>query len=141
MAAILCMRLGELAGGIYAEAAERELAPLEGSAVDNPFGMGQTVNALDRLARGATSVVIVGERGSEPARALLRAAYGAYLPNRSLLLVDPADPKTAEAAPLLAEGKAGSPGTAVAYVCRDRACSAPLRSADELSAALRSNQG
>jgi uncharacterized protein YyaL (SSP411 family) len=135
MAATLCLRLSEIADAKYREAAEEQLAPLEGPAIENPFGMGQTVCALDRLARGTVDVVVVGDPASEAARALERAAFEAYLPNRNIVRIDPSKPAAEQGAPLLAEGKAAGEG-AVAYVCRDRSCSAPVTSVAELKALL-----
>jgi len=50
--------------------------------------------------------------------------------------VDPGDPRSAEAARVLAEGKPARPGAAIAYVCRGRTCSAPVSDAAELSRLL-----
>jgi uncharacterized protein YyaL (SSP411 family) len=91
------------------------------------------VLGIDRLARGSTDVVVVGARvDAEP---LVAAAYRRYVPNRTIALVDPSDPRSTEAAAVLAEGKPAQAG-AVAYVCRGRTCSAPVRDAGELGALL-----
>ena len=78
---------------------------------------------------------ISAEGLANQAEALRREVLAAYLPSRTLVLVD--DDASRQAASALAEGKPGVDGGAVAYVCRGQTCSAPVRSADELRALLR----
>jgi uncharacterized protein YyaL (SSP411 family) len=106
-------------------------------ALDNPSGLGQSVCVLDRLARGAVSIVLVGDAASTATRALADVAFREYLPSRVVAVVDPARPETAEVAKALAEGKPARPGETVAYVCRGRACAAPVATPGELKALLR----
>jgi uncharacterized protein YyaL (SSP411 family) len=137
-ASIACrvlLRLGALADAKYAEAATRAVERLARAAVDNPFGMSITIGSIDRLARGSVDVVLVGSRGSEALQALAREAHRHFLPNRTIAFVDPGDPATGEAARELAEGKPGH-GDPVAYVCRGRTCSLPIRDPAELAIVL-----
>jgi uncharacterized protein len=137
MASLALLRLGSLFGARYEAPARAYLDAVAAEAAENPLGMGQLVCAADRLARGAVEIVVVGARDDARTEALRRAALAAYVPNRVLALVDPADPASAEAAPELAAGKPAGPGGApVAYVCRRRVCSAPLASPEALRAAL-----
>ncbi|WP_438028840.1 thioredoxin domain-containing protein [Sorangium sp. So ce233] len=136
MAAQLCLRLAEIADERYLSPAERQIEALAPAALENPFGLGQTVCVLDRLARGSVTVVVVGEAGSAAAGDLAREAFKAYLPNRAVVVVDPARPESAAAVKVVAEGKPARPGEAVAYVCRGRACSAPVTEPAELRALL-----
>ncbi|WP_434046950.1 MULTISPECIES: thioredoxin domain-containing protein [Sorangium] len=136
MAAQLCLRLAEIADERYLSPAERQLEALAPAALENPFGLGQTVCVLDRLARGSVTIVVVGEAGSAAAGDLAREAFKAYLPSRAVVVVDPARPESAAAVKVVAEGKPARPGEAVAYVCRGRACSAPVTSPAELRALL-----
>jgi uncharacterized protein len=131
------LRLGALIGGPYADVATNELERLAPSAVENPFGMSQSVCVLDRLVRGSVDVVVVGPRTSEATRALVAAAMRAYLPNRTIAWVDPADPEALAVCSVLAEGK---PTTEMpsAFVCRGRSCSLPMTGLAELIAALSS---
>ena len=135
MAALLCLRLGGLTDPALTRAGERQLEQIAAAALANPFGLGQAVLGLDRLVRGSTDVVLVGPRAG--AEALAAAAYGVYLPNRTLAWVDPGDPASVQAARVLAEGKPARAGETVAYVCRGRACSAPVTGAEELVKLLR----
>ncbi len=135
MAALLCLRLGALGDAELAAFAERHLTAVAGAALENPFGMGQAVLGVDHLVRGSTDVVVVGPASAtEP---LVAAAYRVYLPCRTVVAVDPADPRSVEAAGVLAEGKPARDGGAVAYVCRARTCSAPVSDAAELEKLLR----
>jgi hypothetical protein len=135
MAALLCLRLGELVDPSLTAAGEKQLTPVAGPALENPFGMGQAVLGIDRLVRGSTDVVVVGPRAA--AEPLVAAAFRAYLPSRNIALIDPADPRSREEARVLAEGKAGREGQAVAYVCRGRTCSPPVSDPAELARMLR----
>jgi uncharacterized protein YyaL (SSP411 family) len=144
MAALLCLRLGALspspspegAAGAedLAEVGRRQLEPIAGPALENAFGMGQAVLGLDLLVRGSTDIVVVGPPAArEP---LVRAAFRAYLPCRTVVALDPADPRSVAAAGALAEGKTHREGHAAAYVCQGRACSAPVSGAAELEKLL-----
>ncbi|MBI2395725.1 MAG: thioredoxin domain-containing protein [Deltaproteobacteria bacterium] len=120
------------------ERARRTLEPIGEAAAQNPLGFAQSVIALDRMLRGSTDVVVVGRRDDAKTTALLDAVRRAYVPHRTLVLVDPDDPTTAEVAPALAEGKEAK-AHAVAYVCRGRTCSPPVADATALAAAIRAS--
>ncbi len=136
MAALLCQRLAAAVDGRFAKAASQELALFSGVAPKNAQGLGQIVLCLDRQVRGSVDVVLVGPRTAASTRALADVVFAAYVPTRTLVYVDPSDPATIAAAPLLAEGKSASGGASVAYVCRGRACSAPVSQPAELAALL-----
>jgi uncharacterized protein len=136
MAALLCLRLGTLRDPELAKFGTKQLEIAAAAAVENPSGMGQAVLGVDLLVRGSTDVVVVGAPAA--AEPLVAAAYRAYLPCRTIVVVDPANPRSVEAASVLADGKPGRTGGAVAYVCRDRACSAPVSDVAELEQLLRS---
>jgi uncharacterized protein len=126
MAALLCLRLGAISDAGLLPPAEKQLTLLASAALENPFGMGQAVLGLDRLVHGSTDLVLVGRRDAPETRALADAVFRRYLPNRSVVIVDPEDPASLSAAKIAAEGKTGRAGTTVAYVCRGRTCSAPV---------------
>jgi uncharacterized protein len=137
-ASIACkvlLRLGALADTKYSEPATRAIEKLSSAALDNPFAMSVTVALVDRLVRGSVDVVLVGPRGNEALEALAHAAHRAYLPDRVLAYIDPADPNSLEAARALGEGKTAQTDP-VAYVCRGRTCSLPIRTPEELTKAL-----
>jgi uncharacterized protein YyaL (SSP411 family) len=131
----LLLRLGALVDPKFTEAAARAVEKGASAAADNPLGMGVTLGLADRLVRGSVDIVLVGPRTSTATRALAREAHRAYLPNRVLAWLDPADPQALDACRALGEGKVEQPEP-VAYVCRGRTCSLPLRDAGELARAL-----
>jgi uncharacterized protein len=140
MACRALLRLGALGSASpeanrYADLAEAELARLAGPAVANPFGYGQTLCELDRVVRGSVDVVLVGPRTDPRTRALARAVFAKWLPNRTIAWLDPSDESSREACPTLAEGKVARPEPA-AYVCRGRSCSLPVTTPEELLALL-----
>ncbi len=128
------LRLGALADERYTAPAARAVEKLAAAAIDNPFAMSVTVASADRLARGSVDVVLVGPPG-EARAALAAVASRAYLPDRVLAFVNPADPASLSAVRALGEGKGPRPAP-VAYVCRDRTCSLPIASPADLAAAL-----
>jgi uncharacterized protein YyaL (SSP411 family) len=137
-ASIACkvlLRLGTLADAKYTGPATRAVENLAQAALDNPFGMSVTVASIDRLVRGSVDVVLVGSPG-KARDALARETHRVWLPDLVVAYVDLADPTTLHAARELAEGKTDQ-GEPVAYVCRGRTCSLPLRSATELAQALK----
>ena len=97
-----------------AEAALRCAAPLMRQSPGAFLGM---LGVLD-LAAAPVAVVIAGDPGDPATRALLAAARRPFLP--SLLL------SLAAADPALPLHRNLDPGHPAAFVCRDRACSAPV---------------
>ncbi len=135
LANLALLRLGALLGDPYGARGGRELERVAAAALENPFGYGQTLAALDRLVRGGVEVVIVGKRGDPGVAALAAVVHGAYLPNRTVAWLDPSDAASVAACAALANGKEA--GTMpVAYVCRGRACSLPILSPVELAREL-----
>jgi hypothetical protein len=135
VAARLLLRLGALADEKYASLGARIVERMAPAAFDNPLGMSVTVALADRLVRGGVDVVLVGRRDGSALRDLARAAQRTYLVDRTLAWVDPAHPASLQASAVLGEGKPAH-GDAAAYVCRDRTCSRPITTADELVAEL-----
>jgi uncharacterized protein YyaL (SSP411 family) len=136
MAALLCLRLGEIIDARFAEAGEKQLLRVSAAAIENPLGMGHAVLGLDRLVRGAVTVVLVGEVESVEGKALAESVFKRFVPGREVVRIDPARPESVAAAPLAAEGKSARAGAAVAYVCQGRSCSAPVTTVEELGALL-----
>jgi uncharacterized protein len=136
MAALLCLRLGAISDESLTGPAEEQLLATAKAALENPFGLGQAVLGLDRLAHGSVDVVVVGARDAEATRALTSAVFKRYLPDRSVVVVDPSDPESAAVAKVAAAGKEAREGSPVAYVCRGHACSAPVTTVAELQLLL-----
>jgi uncharacterized protein YyaL (SSP411 family) len=129
------LRLGTLCDERYAEPAERALEGLAQSAAQTPMGMSVTVGLVDRLARGSVDVVLVGPRSSDATRALGAAAQRAFVPDLVLAWADPAEPEALKACAAIARGKPAH-AEPVAYVCRGRTCSPPVRDPRELERLL-----
>jgi uncharacterized protein YyaL (SSP411 family) len=131
----LLLRLGTLVDAAYAAPAERAIEKLASVAADDPFGMSLMAALGDRLVRGSVDVVLVGASADPATRALALEAHRAYLPDRVIAWIDPADPATTAAAPAIAEGKARQDRPA-AYVCRNRTCSLPITDPAQLARTL-----
>jgi uncharacterized protein YyaL (SSP411 family) len=102
---------------------------------DNPFGYANLLGALDLYHDGTTDVVVIGPVKHHDTRALRRAVHAAYLPNRTLTVVDPerADGATV---PEAARGKTMLNNRPTAYVCRKMTCSAPVTDPEALRTLL-----
>ncbi len=120
-------RVGAMVDEKYLRVAERGTERLAPAAMENPFGMAQTLMNVDRLVRGTIDVVLVGAIDDPATRALAKVAFEAYVPNRVVAW--------SEGAPLLAADKPKKERP-VAYVCKGRACSAPVDTAEALRALL-----
>jgi uncharacterized protein YyaL (SSP411 family) len=136
LACLALLKLGAITDEKYIEPARQYLERVSPMALENPFGFGQTIAVLDRLVRGSTDIVILGSAGDPRTGALHRAALSAYVPNRNLVLADPARAESMKAARLLTSDKPAG-DTAVAYVCRGRTCSAPVTTPEELLSLLK----
>lgn len=85
---------------------------------------------------GPIEIAIVGDPADPRTQALLQAARGAYVPNRVIMLRNPAQPAdAAPQSPLLVQRELVNHAPA-AYVCRNYACKRPATSPAELSAQL-----
>ncbi len=97
-----------------------------------PGGFTALLCGLDFALGPTMEIVISGRRTDEAAQRLLSVVREAYQPRKVVLLNDENDePPLAELAPFVAD-QPSSDGRAVAYVCRDFQCEAPISSADEL---------
>ena len=129
------LRLGAIVDASYAKLATEQLEGLAATAVENPFGFGETICVLDRLVRGSVNVAIAGSPGDARARAMLGVTAKAYLPNRNVAWVG--DEGARDACAEIATGKsAGAGGEPRAYVCRGRTCSLPIETVEELGKLL-----
>ncbi|AKU96943.1 Thymidylate kinase [Labilithrix luteola] len=135
MACRALLRLGALVDTKYAAMVERELLRLAPQATSNPMGFGQALCEMDRLVRGSVDVVLVGARGDARTQALAREVFATWIPNRTVAWLDERNPASREACALLAEGKPAK-DVPVAYVCRGRTCSLPVRTPEDLAPLL-----
>ena len=133
MASTVLLRLAALTGEArYRTAAERALATVGPYLARYPTGFAQWLCALELAHAGITEVAIIGDRGDEEVRALLRSADRGYHPFRVLAVS--ATPETS-AVPLLMD-RFALHGRATAFVCRDFACRQPVHEPEALDALL-----
>jgi hypothetical protein len=133
MAGVL-IRLFHLTGeAAYRERAERAIAAFGAEARRNAYGLPTILNAAELLDR-AVQVVIVGDRGADDTRALLRAVAAVSLPDRVLAVIAPGA-ALPPGHPAAGKGQVG--GATTAYVCVGTTCSLPLTEAADLAASLR----
>ncbi|MBL8949665.1 MAG: thioredoxin domain-containing protein [Myxococcaceae bacterium] len=120
--------LGALTGRErHLERAGRYLERLKHEMLENPLGYGHLLLAADAFVDGAAEVTVVGE-----APALVKVLSTTYAPTVALCVVGPEVPAVlAEQATVRLNGP--SPA---AYLCRNRACGLPAKTADELRAQL-----
>ncbi len=129
MAALLCLRVGSLIDEALFAPGEKQLELLAGSAMETSMGMSQTLLALDRLVRGGTDVVLVGPLDAPATRALADVAFRRYVPNRSVVHVDPSRPDSSPPPRSPRSARAASPArrwpTCAAGAPARRRCATP----------------
>ncbi|WP_430396713.1 thioredoxin domain-containing protein [Ferrovibrio sp.] len=131
-------RLWYLTGDVaWREACETQLGAFSGEATRNFFPLASFLNGADLYAH-AVQVTILGHRGEPETEKLIDVAYSLSLPNRVLLVADPAKPLP-ESHP--AHGKTQVGNLPTAYVCVGQTCGLPVTLADELVAQLRATRG
>jgi uncharacterized protein len=119
----------------YEVEARRTLKLLRNFIEQQPFAFSHMLEAVDLYQRGPTEIVIVGERDAPEFQQWLVLLGQRYLPNRTLFVSDP-HKGDAGFIPEQVRGKSQVNGALTAYVCRERACSAPITSLDALERAL-----
>jgi uncharacterized protein YyaL (SSP411 family) len=119
----------------YREVGEAVVRAQVAAMAQNPFGFGNLLCGLDRHLRGPVEVVVVGALDDARTQALLASVRRTHLPNRMLVAFAPGKvPNGIDRA--LWEGRDQTP-VPTAYVCRKRACLAPIEDPSKLPAALR----
>jgi uncharacterized protein len=112
--------------------AERIVTIFSGMLLQNAFGFGTLLNALELLQAGL-QIVVVGDRKNQDAQTLLHVVRDTSLPNRVLAVVPPGA-ALPPGHPAVGKGQQG--GRATAYICRGTTCSLPITDAKALQAAL-----
>ena len=125
VAAAALARLSALTGEArYRGAAESVVASMAPALSAAPIAFSGMVSAAHLLQRGATEIVITGERPD-----LVAAVTGRYLPLAVWSWGEPFD------SPLW-EGRTEPAATGQAYICRDYACHAPVSEVSQLVSEL-----
>jgi len=121
------LRLFEYTGeDEYRIEAERALKLFREFIEKQPFGFSHMLEAVDLYHRGATEVVIVGERDSPEFREWIERLGLLYVPNLAIFAAEPSGTATTGFLPEQIRGKHQVDGRITAYVCRDRTCTTPL---------------
>jgi uncharacterized protein len=123
VAAMSLLRLHHCTGKqTYRQRAETVLGLFGEAMRSQPFGFANLIAAVDFHANGPREIAVVGDPTAPATAALLAQIRRAYVPNRTLLVLDPRDP--APRPPLLA-GKEAIGGQPTVYVCHRMTCSPP----------------
>jgi hypothetical protein len=105
-----------------------------------PFGCGGLLNAVDLYIRKPQEIVLVGNSDTPDTRALLDTIHRHYLPNKTVLRIDPQRLEdtlaTLPSLRGLLAGKAQVDSKTTAYVCHNFTCSLPITEPTALAALL-----
>ncbi|MGQ4809549.1 hypothetical protein NKDENANG_02967 [Candidatus Entotheonellaceae bacterium PAL068K] len=124
----------------YLQCAERVLRLFKRHMEEQPFGFGSLLTALDFYLHKPQEIVLVGDPSTPEAQALLQVIHQQYLPNKTVVQIDPRHvQETLPASPWLREvlaDKIQVDGQATVYVCHNFTCSLPVTQPEALSAFL-----
>jgi uncharacterized protein YyaL (SSP411 family) len=120
----------------YFAEAERALRLFRDLIEQQPFSFAHMLEAIDLYERGPTEIVAIGARPAPEFTRWTERIGLHYLPNRALFWIDPQNQSDAFL-PEQARGKTQIDGKLTAYICRDRTCSLPITSIEEVEAELR----
>ena len=97
----------------------------------NPFGFSNMLCGLDFYLRRPKEIVLLGDPADTETKALLHNIHASFIPNKTLLCFDPAQPPPRGVPGLLA-GKTRVDDKLTAYVCHNFSCSLPVTRWEEL---------
>jgi hypothetical protein len=101
----------------------------------NAYGTSAMLCALDWYLTTPQEIVIVGARGNTMTESFLSVVHQRYLPNRSVVVVEPTR-RAGESEVALAVGKVSVDGQPTAYVCQHQTCSPPVTDSHQLDLLL-----
>ncbi len=119
----------------YAAAADGALRLVTDAMAKWPQAFGRAMAVADLLSRPPLEVAIAGDLGDPRTMALVQVARAHAGPFAVIAAGDPAHPRAATAAPLLADRPLVH-GMPAAYACSGFACRAPVTSPEELRSVL-----
>jgi uncharacterized protein YyaL (SSP411 family) len=118
----------------YQSEAARVIRLFAEAITKQPFVFAHLLEAVDLYQRGAVEIVMVkGAAGDREVEEWLTRIGELYLPNRAIFVIG----SDAGFIPDYVQGRPAVDGKLTAYVCRERACSAPVTAIDALEAELR----
>jgi len=115
--------------------ADRMMNALSGPVQAAPWTAERFLAAVDFAFAGPVEIAVVGDPARADTQALLRQIYDPYLPNRVVMLHNPARSADSVKSPLLANRLAVD-GKPTAYVCRNYVCRRPVTTPAELAQQL-----
>ncbi|MDX2167379.1 MAG: thioredoxin domain-containing protein [Deltaproteobacteria bacterium] len=134
VAALTLLRLAHyLDRADYRERAEAVLRLFAAPMQSQPFGFANLLAAVDFHADGPREIAVIGDPAAPETAALLARIRAVYIPNRTLVVLDPDDPAPR---PALLEGKTAIGGRPTVYVCHRMTCSPPATTWEELAVLL-----
>ncbi len=136
-AVMALLRIAEYSGeDRYRAEAERALKLFREFIEKQPFGFSHMLEAVDLYHRGATEIVLVGDRTSPEFQEWVERLGLLYVPNLALFAADANGEAGTANLPEQVRGKRQLNGRLTAYVCRDRACTPPITDFKDLATEL-----
>jgi len=117
--------------------AEKTLRLFRDRMEDEPFSFGQMLCALDFYLETPKEIAILGSGERSDTQALLRLVHESYLPNKTLVVIDPSVDSGDAFAHLPVDEMTQVEGKSTAYVCHNFACSIPTTTAEALAELLK----
>jgi uncharacterized protein YyaL (SSP411 family) len=137
MAARVCLKLHRLTDvDRYRERALAILRVLQDQARENPWAFAHLLAVQILGLTPPVDLTLVGAPGDPAIQEMLKAAYRIFLPERRLLLKNPADSAALEAVVPAAGAYSSLDGAPVAYLCHRFTCLPGIREAQELARQL-----
>jgi len=139
VAAMLLLRLAKLAdSNEYYTKAKQILKAAIPFAARNWRAYSHMLCALDFYSGSPVEIAVIGKRDSADTRRMLKTVRDAFLPNKVVAFMDPADNNAAalqRRIPLL-KGRSMLSNRATVYVCENYACKSPVTDAATLARLL-----
>ncbi|MFQ5807701.1 MAG: thioredoxin domain-containing protein, partial [Phycisphaerae bacterium] len=117
------------------EMAEKGMDHFAAEVMQMPGAGERFLAAVEFALVGPVELAVVGDPSDANTRALLKKIHETYLPNRVLLLLNPADAANNVDSPLL-QNRTLVEGHPAVYVCRNYACQRPVTTPVELKKQL-----
>lgn len=115
--------------------AEKTIEHFATQVMQSPGAGERFLAAVEFALVGPVELAMVGDPADPRAQALIRQVNQTYLPNRVMMLSNPADALSGVSSPLL-QDRPLVDGAPAAYVCRNYACQRPVTTPAELAAQL-----
>jgi len=137
MAARVCLKLHRLTDeDRYRERALAILRVLQDQARETPWTFAHLLSVQILFLTPPLDLTLVGAPGDPAIQEMLKASYRIFLPERRLLLKNPADSAALEAVAPAAGAYSSLDGAPVAYLCHRFTCLPGIREAQELARQL-----